>query len=602
MEEAKAIAEQRPLRHPYKEMPLTGAHQSMLPTYRLSSSFGRIAVPDEFGNYQETATERLGAPGWLSCNEEFVVDDTGEVTNFRMPNGAIATDEQIQEDALAWATSFARDQRAGHVQNHDHDCTGTCVKYAKKKKDATELPQRSGAKVKGDAVPKCRFRFFRVLAFKVVDAVRYVMRRGKELVEKAFIATGNEENEFGKAVVPRGHPFRTLTQDVLQTTIRCNADYQYQKRAVPEAVATEHAATTSTEATATEQASTAPEEATFLPRLFYGCRMLTQRGKQVLTTLATAMRAANIADFYMTKYQSKAQEALGPTIQPLIAGMRRQEEAENAPEASDMSLLQRARQRIRRLIFCANRTHWLSACELCVFLKTGASCVKTKPVVKVFSGKGLCMMHECKRLLNKETASEGLLFAAQSSGRTDATPMQTFTVQHPIDAHETEDPETHDADDRDDESVAQEDAGEDSSGATEPADDDQSDATEHAETRHGEDADAVGDDEDHQDSCTAADDRCEDIATEHVEMAKQSRSTTGTCRNARTVTFSKTTTLRDDWLHRGPELQDMDSYHYARYIERAEMPRKGTAQGFHQKVGVFYLFDKHYPMSKNMCS
>ena len=35
------------------------------------------------------------------------------------------------------------------------------------------------------------------------------------------------------------------------------------------------------------------------------------------------MRASNVADFYITKYVSKAQEALGPVIQPGIAGMRR---------------------------------------------------------------------------------------------------------------------------------------------------------------------------------------------------------------------------------------------------------------------------------------
>ena len=54
-----------------------------------------------------------------------------------------------------------------------------------------------------------------------------------------------------------------------------------------------------------------------------------------MTTLATAMRAANVADFYMTKYLSKAQEALGPVIQPFIAGMRRIATAESALEAAE---------------------------------------------------------------------------------------------------------------------------------------------------------------------------------------------------------------------------------------------------------------------------
>ena len=108
-----------------------------------------------------------------------------------------------------------------------------------------------------------------------------------------------------------------------------------------------------------------------------------------MNTLATAMRAAHVADFYMTKYASKAQEALGPVMQPFAACMRRIVAAENEPDAAETTLIQRARLRIRRFIFCANRTMWFSACELGVFLATGASCVKTEKVTKVFSGKGI---------------------------------------------------------------------------------------------------------------------------------------------------------------------------------------------------------------------
>ena len=42
-----------------------------------------------------------------------------------------------------------------------------------------------------------------------------------------------------------------------------------------------------------------------------------------IRAFTTGMRALNVANFYMTKYLSKAQEALGPVIQPGIAGMRR---------------------------------------------------------------------------------------------------------------------------------------------------------------------------------------------------------------------------------------------------------------------------------------
>ncbi len=46
-------------------------------------------------------------------------------------------------------------------------------------------------------------------------------------------------------------------------------------------------------------------------------------------------------------------------------------------------------------------------------------------------------------------------------------------------------------------------------------------------------------------------------------------------------------------------LRDMDYYHYARYIERVEMPRSGSAQNFQKRHGVYYLFDRHYSLAKS---
>ena len=62
--------------------------------------------------------------------------------------------------------------------------------------------------------------------------------------------------------------------------------------------------------------------------------------------------------------------------------------------------------------------------------------------------------------------------------------------------------------------------------------------------------------------------------------------------------FTKSLAHRDDWLHRGIMLRDMDYYHYARYVERVEMPRSGSAQGFQKHHGVYYFFDAHYPLAK----
>ena len=321
----------------------------MMPMYRRSNSFGHIEVPDEFGYYQGAATEHSENGGWLPYAKEYVVGPSGEVTGFCMPNGELASAEEIKEDCEAWKTSFARDQRANFIQNHDHDCTGTCIKY-QQKKSATKLPQRAGQKISGPGVPKCRFRFFRLVALNIAGAVKYVSRRGKELIKHAFIATGNEENEYGKAMVPRDSPFRSSSMDVLQSTLRCNADYQYQKRAVPDLQGTE------LEPSATEQSQhrllqskgmqkpSATEQRHAQSSFLCGCGALMRgTGKLIMRTLATAMRAANVADFYMTKYLSKAQEALGPVMQPFIAGMRRISDAESAPEAADTTLAQRAR-------------------------------------------------------------------------------------------------------------------------------------------------------------------------------------------------------------------------------------------------------------------
>ena len=583
-ERESSLAESRPERHPYKELPLTGATQSMMPTYRRSNSFGRIDIPDEFGHYAKTAAEHAENGGWLTYAKEYAVEESGEVTGFCMPNGDLASAQQIKDDCEAWKTSFARDQRASFIQNHDHDCTGTCVKY-EKKKSATELPQRAGQKIAGAGVPKCRFRFFRYVALLIGGIVKYVVRRGKDLVEKAFIATGNDENEYGKAMVPRHGPFRSSSMDVLQATIRCNADYQYQKRAVPEhdPSATEH------DPSATEQRQST-ESRNCTASFLCGCGALKRHmGKLIMTTLATAMRAANVADFYMTKYQSKAQEALGPAVQPFVEAMRRIATAENEPETTKTTLVQRARQRIRRFIFCANRTMWFSACELGVFLTTGDSCVKTEKTVKVFSGKGFAMMHECKRILNHSTAAEGLLCA---HSRTEATSMDAILVLQPTDTESDTDsdatnhPDANDA--LDENGDATENAHGNTSGATtEPPAKKQRKRSPEASDEQPGDATELAD---------SIDDDCEEAFPPMITDAGAASSIADV--KGKQQMFTKSLAHRDDWLHRGVMLRDMDYYHYARYIERVEMPRSGTAEAFQKKHGAYYLFDRHYPFAK----
>ena len=437
--------------HPYKQLSLRGACQSMLPTFRLSSSFGSIEEPDEFGYYFSSERARKPAPeGWLELKNQYIQNEDGVVTGLNMPNGQAATEADIAQDAHKWKTCFAIDARTCQINNHTHDCTHTCTKYQK-----NQTTQRANKRHDGPMVPKCRFRYFHYVALMIDGLVKYVIRRGKDPVSKSMIADGNDQNEFGKAGVPRQSPFTSTSSDVIQSGTRSNGDLQYQKRAIPTQATDEedylyqmraeakvqkaiiqNGDTRYTKADGTHNA--VPWEDTVIRKMaqsfLCGCGLARQGSHKpkemlmIIATLATAMRAANVADFYMTKYQSKAQEMLGPVIQPFIAGMRRLAQAESEPEAANSKMITLARKRIRCFIFAANRTVWYSACELAVFLRTGCTCVMSEPATKVFSGKGFAMMHECKRILNHATAAEGLLVAQVGARPDKAQSMDTFFV------------------------------------------------------------------------------------------------------------------------------------------------------------------------------
>ena len=104
----------------------------MLPTYQLPQSFGRIEMLDEYGlcdissSVQHTSHTE---PPWIE-------EEGGQISRFRLPGGREASPEDVRQDACAWARAYVRDARSGMVQNHDHDCTDTCVKYANKNSKA----------------------------------------------------------------------------------------------------------------------------------------------------------------------------------------------------------------------------------------------------------------------------------------------------------------------------------------------------------------------------------------------------------------------------------------------------------------------------------
>ncbi|MDA8609431.1 hypothetical protein N9L19_00790 [bacterium] len=127
-----------------------------------------------------------------------------------------------------------------------------------------------------------------------------------------------------------------------------------------------------------------------------------------LQVFAAAMRGAHIADLFMTKCSAKSQQSLASAKDPFTQALERQED-NYVNKLETRTLLQRARSRVRSVIFAANRSAWPSACELSLYIRTGDVVIKSHADFQLFASKGLCMMHECKRLLNGDASTTGLL-------------------------------------------------------------------------------------------------------------------------------------------------------------------------------------------------
>jgi hypothetical protein len=158
--EAEAVG--RPLRDAYRGMPLSGAPSARLPQNLLRSSFGQQQELDDAGHAPETlepsaaASERC-QQGMVDENSALAVNEHGEVTGLRLPSGAIASEEQLQADALRYAQKWAKDVRMCNTCNGDHDCKATCFKNSV---PAFEAQKPHSDEAKQAPRPSCRFRFF----------------------------------------------------------------------------------------------------------------------------------------------------------------------------------------------------------------------------------------------------------------------------------------------------------------------------------------------------------------------------------------------------------------------------------------------------------
>ena len=119
------------------------------------------------------------------------------------------------------------------------------------------------------------------------EVVRRVLRRGKALVSKSYVAVSNEHNEHGNFVPGRRQPFRNSSSDVHQVVFRCNGDVQFKDRVVPSDVV--------------PGGSSVAEPATSISSggggLFFGSRPLVPLTKSVVKCYEVALKASSVADY-----------------------------------------------------------------------------------------------------------------------------------------------------------------------------------------------------------------------------------------------------------------------------------------------------------------
>ena len=165
-------------------MPLTGAPAARFPRYLLPNQFDRFPALDENGHDPETldmsASEHCSGcdAGWIDPAEVYITDGDERVEGFRKADGAMASAEEVEAEALRYSANFAADARMCHVYNHSHECKPTCFKKTEyKKPSAEEIPKQQVA---------CRFRFWRLVSI----AGRLLRRSGKALVTEPTVWCG----------------------------------------------------------------------------------------------------------------------------------------------------------------------------------------------------------------------------------------------------------------------------------------------------------------------------------------------------------------------------------------------------------------------------
>ena len=145
-ERRRRDSERREPHSEYKELPLTGCQLCNRPHYLLPHSFGQQCVLGSQGDVEHGDVSQLAGLPWVFDTS------TGELSYFLVDVlDKPAARGDFHSDAIVFEQCFGLDVRFLHNHNHDHECSGTCVKNVKKK-TAQDLAKR----LRSNRAPPCR--------------------------------------------------------------------------------------------------------------------------------------------------------------------------------------------------------------------------------------------------------------------------------------------------------------------------------------------------------------------------------------------------------------------------------------------------------------
>ena len=366
-ESVAAAAEQR-APGGFMDIPLTGSHNSLLPTYRLRGSFGHLQ-------------KHVSGTVTASCPEQHATlhmpwapkPSASNEVQIKVPNGGAACEADLLADAAMFEECFARDVRRGFYMNQMHRCVESCVKYSRSKQTRAQQVEKTKA-------PLCRAKFYHVveLLVKTVTgtSIKRKRRRGKLLREAPRIDEDPCSDTFGKVLLERDHPFVSVSSDVLQVTARCNVDCQFLELFPSVALL---------------KGSSSEEKFPGSRKRWAFLRQLGVHNMQHAECLLRMFQMMHNADYYITKYVAKPLQSMKSIMEQMATAMLRMESdlAQPTPEASSeapqpkrlkLDPAAQAKRTLLKMSHAANRCFWQSAAELCTILLTAGDMLQTHAV------------------------------------------------------------------------------------------------------------------------------------------------------------------------------------------------------------------------------